>query len=554
MNVVDWSDGFMRFKPHDFADSTKTWEEIIGTKLHTRPIYLQKDGELQYTRVAKQLLGIYDSEYDMQEYLYTLTNRGIYWTQIFHNMPKMIDPHKRTEIVNILQMHRENPISINRFMAFFAGKQLLPLMNTPYRDHFVNTLRSWLEFLQVRYPRLISNQLQRIFLDFVKWSDHFFPLWLTQAPFEVEMPRVLWYGPAKESEVYFLYFLYLFGCEIVVFEPDGDNIFAAYGITDIQTEVLANTTELFEFPFDKPMHVQTVTSRASEQVSQQLYNHTSLNFPWKYADYETRTRILNTTYDEVFILSDAELYLREGFEEEEDVVYLPVLFVKVEGISLNQQDYAYKIRRLHEQEMTYTATSFPLLPLQKSNMQFHMRDASTNGHLDVEKMLQLAIWPCKNIQLGAQRNIAKTMIRFIGSNYIQPLPQQTKAAHEQYLFGQLMLIPDELIRLYQQFDYSYRNPTILIFKEESSGQMQRQDAVLLLFTNMLGFDVIICSPGGSLSIEHYITDQLLNTHRLEKISFDETLAAILDVPIVKNEPGRKLDLKSMFQRISKKKK
>ena len=69
----------------------------------------------------------------------------------------------------------------------------------------------------------------------------------------------------------------------------------------------------------------------------------------------------------------------------------------------------------------------------------------------------------------------------------------------------------------------------MIFKEEQSGQMQRQDAVLLLFASMLGFDVVIFSPGGSLSIEHYISGQLLNTYRLEKISFDETLTNLLSV-------------------------
>lgn len=540
----------MRFMPHNFADSTTTWEEVVSANLYDRPIFLQTDGELQYTRVAKQILGIHDSEYEMQEYLYTLTNKGIDWTLLFHNMPKVIDPQKRTEIVNILQMHRESPISINRFMAFFAGKQLLPLMNTPYRDHFVNTLRSWLEALQVRYPRLVSNQLQRIFLDFVKWSDHFFPLWAAQKPFESAMPRVLWYGPAKESEVCFLYFLYLFGCDVVVFEPDGEDIFTPFGITDIPTEVLPAKTDIFDFPFDKPIRVQTITSRASEQVTEHLYNNSALNYPWKYAEHETRSRILNTTYDELFILSDAQLYLRDGFAEEGNVVYLPVLFAKVEGISADQQDYAQKIRKLHAQEMTYTATTFPLLPLQKSNMQFHMRDASTNGQLDVEKMLQLSIWPFKNMQLGAQRNVAKTIIRLIESDYIQPLPGQSKQAHEQYLFGQILLIPEEIIRLYQQFDYSFANPTILIFKEEQSGQMQRQDAVLLLFANMLGFDVLIFSPSGSLSIEHFISAQLLNTYRQEKISFDETLAQILATSKVEEEG--KLDLKSVFKRITKK--
>lgn len=540
----------MKFVPHNFEQDVKTWEEVVGLRLAMRPIYLQQDDALHYTRVAKQILGVHNDAYDMQEYLYTLTNKGLAWTVLFHNLPKVIDPQKRTEIVNILQLHRENPISLNRFMAFFAGKQLLPLMNTPYRDHFIETLRKWLEFLQLRYPKLVSSQLQRIFLDFVKWSDYFFPQWLQETPFEVQMPRVLWYGAAKESEVYFLYFLYLFGCDVVVFEPDGTDIFGAYGITDIPLERLAEQSELFDFPFDKPIRVQTITSRASEQVTEQLYNHSSLNYPWKYAEDETRTRILSTTYDELFIMRDAQMYLRDGFTYEDGIVYLPVLFAKIEGVSINAQDYAQKIRRVHEQEMTYTATQFPLLPLQKSNMQFHMRDASTDGRLDVEKMLQLAIWPCKNMPLGAQRNVARTMIRLIESDFIVPLPQQSKQMHQQYVFGQLMLVPEEIFRLYQQFDYSYANPTILIFKEEASGQMQRQDAVLLLFASMLGFDVLIYSPGGSLSIEHYIEGQLLSTHRLERMSFDETLAKVLRVRNTENE--RRSTLKSVFNKISKK--
>ena len=191
----------------------------------------------------------------------------------------------------------------------------------------------------MRFPQLIGNKLQRIFLDFVKWSNHFFPIWEQQGAFESAMPRILWYGPAKESEVYFIYFLYLFGCDIVIFEPDGQNILTEYGITDFPVEVLPEKTGIFDFPFDKPIRVQTITSRASEQVNQHLYNNSALNYPWKYADYETRTRILNTTYDELFILSEAQLYLREGFGDEDEVVYLPVLFAKIEGVSTRVQYY-----------------------------------------------------------------------------------------------------------------------------------------------------------------------------------------------------------------------
>ncbi len=540
----------MRLIPLNYEEQLKKWEEVVSEKLFMRPIYLRTDDDLKYSRVAKQFLGAYSNSYDMQEYLYTLTNSSVKWTLLFHQLPKEIDPAKRTEIVNILQMHREKPISLNRFMAFFAGKQLLPLMNTKYRNHFVDTLRSWLEFLQIRYPNLKSNQLQRIFLDFVKWSNYYFPKWLEESDFESSPPRIIWYGPAKESEALFIYFLYLFGCDIVIFEPDGTEILKQYGIHDFPTEVLPEKTELFDFPFEMPVRVQTVTSQAAEQVQQHLYDNSAINYPWKYAEYETRTRILNTTYDELFILSEAQIYLRESFLVQEQIVYLPVLFAKIEGVS-NLPDYAQKIKRLQQRDLTHVATKFPLLQMQKSNMQFHMRDASTNGQLDVEKIMKLSIWPFKNMPIGAQRNIARTMIRVIEGDFILPLQGQTKEMHAQYLFGQLMLAPMDIMRLYQQFDYSFVNPTIVIFKEEQSGEIQRQDAVLLIFLNMLGFDVFIFSPGGSLSIEHYIKPQLLNTFRLEKISFNETLAHLSSINTGKNEK-RKLDLFSAVKRFTKK--
>ena len=120
----------MRLIPLNYEEQLKKWEEVVSEKLFMRPIYLRSDEDLKYSRVAKQFLGAYSNSYEMQEYLYTLTNSSVKWTLLFHQLPKEIDPTKRTEIVNILQMHREKPISLNRFMAFFAGQQLLPLMNS----------------------------------------------------------------------------------------------------------------------------------------------------------------------------------------------------------------------------------------------------------------------------------------------------------------------------------------------------------------------------------------------------------------------------------------
>lgn len=111
----------MRLVPHNFDEQATKWQEVISEKLFRRPIYLVEEQEIQYSRIAKQFLGIYGNEYEMKEYLYTLTNGNIEWTLLFNHLPKEIRSEDRTAIVDILQLNRENPISLNRFMAFFAG-------------------------------------------------------------------------------------------------------------------------------------------------------------------------------------------------------------------------------------------------------------------------------------------------------------------------------------------------------------------------------------------------------------------------------------------------
>jgi hypothetical protein len=118
----------------------------------------------------------------------------------------------------------------------------------------------------------------------------------------------------------------------------------------------------------------------------------------------------------------------------------------------------------------------------------------------------------------------------------------------------MLVTPMEIMRMYQQFDYSYLNPTYVLFKEEQSGDMQIQDAVLLVFLNMLGFDVFIFNPAGTLAIEHFIADRLLNSYKLEKTSFDTTFERLVATPVVVDDDLTvKIDLKSIFKRISRRK-
>lgn len=40
-----------------------------------------------------------------------------------------------------------------------------------------------------------------------------------------KMPAVIWYGEANKSQLYFLYYVMLIGCDVVLFHPEGKDQF-----------------------------------------------------------------------------------------------------------------------------------------------------------------------------------------------------------------------------------------------------------------------------------------------------------------------------------------
>ena len=533
-------------RPIDYSDVTgQEWEGILTQTVANRASFLEDANQVQYTRVVQHMLGVFDDAHHMQDYLYTLKSLPINWTLLFDELPKAINPATRTEIISILQLHKEQPLSINRMVAFFSGRDLLPLMNTKYRAHMAACFKQWLEKIEAQYPKLSHPNNQRIFLDLTKWCQHYFPIWIQQA----EPPKILWYGDMTESEAYFIYFLYLFGCDLVIFHPEGKNTLAQYGLQIAPEVKLALTVPLFDFPHDKPLQVKTMTARSSDLVRQTIFETSNVNYPWKYLDFETRPIFLNTTYDEMFILNTAKMELREGFDADETSVYLPVLFGKIEGVTNYLPQYQDMLKKLQRQELTLLTNEFPLIEPQRANMQFYVKDASINGELNAEKMIQMANWPYKTAPAANQLNIARTIIQMIDLGLLQRLPNESDTDYKGYIMGQLFKLPQEVLRLYRQFDYSYDNPTYAVFVEENV-QVQRSDATLLIFLACLGFDVLLFAPGSEMTVEPYLTQPILMVHRLEKIEFHLKLEELLVENKVQEQP--KLSLKAFLQRLKRK--
>jgi len=85
---------------------------------------------------------------------------------------------------------------------------------------------------------------------------------------------------------------------------------------------------------------------------------------------------------------------------------------------------------------------------------------------------------------------------------------------------QLSMVPKEILRFMQSFDYAQQLPKIVVFYDESLGHLTRADAILFSFLNRFGFDIIFYTPTGKQDIENYLEPSIYTIHRLEEMVFD----------------------------------
>lgn len=523
------------------------WESLLVQPLSKRPSYQITGQSVSYTQIAGCFLGVFDDDEAYEEYIYTLVNEpSNEWKCLFKGLNREMDNQRFQDIQKVLNIYEKENLSINRLIAFLEGYNLFPFRNEKYQIHYRNTFKRVLELFNNKYGSTNNVLFKRIVVDLVKWSWNHLVTW-NDVGFEEKVPRVFWYGDAKESEVYFLYFLYLFGCDVIVFHPEKQNIFSVLEQNDLQVVVYSSEKPLFEFPTRKPNRRSTIAQRASVELEEVLYEQTNEIFrPWQLREHLPRPITLRTTYDEIFILRPEKAMMRQGFKTEDGYVEIPNMFSKVAGITSNHEEYQSRLRKMVDsQKLIYAVNQFPLVERYKTNMQLHYRACLADERLDADKVISASFWPYKTLATHLQKGLAEVISRVVFEANLKDIPSEQLEQKRHYIFGQTMMIPQPLIRLIQQFDYSQEVPLLLLCNDDNNGQFTREDAVLLLILNQLGFDVLLFNPTGQNDIEQFIDESYYDTHWLDEMSFKEHFPLTLFL-LKRHSKGKR---KSTFKKI-----
>ena len=288
-------------------------------------------------------------------------------------------------IQRIYDLIQEKPnLSINRFVAFLEGAQLLPKYGED--PDFNRLIRSALIDVFERFKENHAGAFQhpefrRVFLDIIKWTWNHIDPWVKGTPIEKDVPHIIWYGDMNKSQMYFLFYIILLGIDIVILHPEGKDDFKEIDPENkwsVLTEY-PTTMTIQPFPQEEPKRQGTVAYRASKEIDHVLHHEGSAYYkPWQFRNHLPISVTLKTTYDEIFLLAKEKAFIRPNFSANGDEVKIPSLFAKVSGVSTSRKEYWDKMHRLTSQPNSVTVKKFPYMQEIKANNQYHYRHALGN--------------------------------------------------------------------------------------------------------------------------------------------------------------------------------
>lgn len=503
----------------------ENWLQTFHESVKLRPNYILTDELVQFEAMALRINGV---PIDHDEYFNMLVemedNETIF--VLSEHLDKTIAQSDFQALQEILQRHTSEPkgLSINRLVAMMYGSQLIPKIEDQSLNRHLQlkVIEVLTMFQEQQSFGLLSNDFRRVLIDLVKWLKNHWAKWLATSSVEDELPRVVWYGPLKTSEKYFLILLIKLGCDVLILDPTGEDAFRDIDLEEQFTKVYnySEKIPLEPFPKEKRNRQSTVGYRSSQHFDRLLTDGNAGVFrAWQFQNHIPQSLTLRMTYDDIFIYAKEKAMIRPEFKVENNHVIIPVVFAKVSGVSTNREEYWSRLHQLMGPQ-TLLLKQFPLMQASKANFQFHYNHSLDRGRLSVEKMMESDWWQYNEFPLELQKAIALTIISCCENPTIKLEKGESQENLAVTIFKYLARIPEKIIRLLQNYDYSQEVPKIVVYENGQGQSITREDAILLAFLNRYGLDIVLYNPTGKLDIERYITEQSYDVHRLEDMVFD----------------------------------
>ena len=273
------------------------------------------------------------------------------------------------------------------------------------------------------------------------------------------------------------------------------------------------------FPRDAgSLQVQTLAAHAEEDLTSTLYADSGIYRNRQFARADALT--LRTTYDELFLLWDQELRYRSGFGTVGQTVTMPVIYAKISGVEGGKVDAYWQRAKLLMTDGAYVVRRMPMLQTGAGNpYQSIAVKAVRNGVLQRELLRGHRQYPFGIIRQELQEHIFDKLQLMLDRRLIRGTFEN---GTEYTVVATVLNMDKALVRMLQSFDFTRRNPKVVCIAADDRGA-SLEDAIMLTFLNLVGFDIAMFVPTGYQVIERFLNDNGPVEHQAGEYIYDLTV-------------------------------
>lgn len=348
---------------------------------------------------------------------------------------------------------------------------------------------------------------------------------------------IFYYGDLRLEHFYYLWFLNQLGWSVVHVSADStyDNSISSIISKDypsITTTCENNTRANVEFPTDKLVSRTTTAYSVSGMVDKSLFNNTGLFKPYQLDGHEINHLSVRATFEETLDVLFAEARIRQNFSYTDTKVYIPNVFMKINGVKTDLDGYINSITDIERKSGEKTGTHFsytcpdgsiyePIKFKHPPNLRELEQCMRADGRLEEDKLLGSSLFSqFSHIKLTAQKEFVRKLNILINAPNIFNWTW-TNSKRINILQKILSLKTPDIADLLHKFDYYSYIPKFIFF---NSGKLHEDYAldlgIVASFMNLLGFDVLIFNPTGYADVEKTASPEQLTVHILDEFNTD----------------------------------
>jgi len=315
-------------------------------------------------------------------------------------------------------------------------------------------------------------------------------------------------------------------------------------IDNVYTLELPNSVEYFAIPtVDSRDNASTMAAQAARRVNQTLYSGDTIGM-YKPGQFRTcNTKRFTTTFDEIVMWWNKEMYIRPGFESQGDVAIIPTMFKVIKGVYPDDYEYANYIKKLAcgktivfrvVKQIRELSDFYPncnndnryqggfihrLTDIHNTKFE-DQRPFYENGKLNKKRIINGINYKYKFLNKNKQDLIFDKIEEIINKGYINESSFKDKEAFIDTVLNLLLNINIEVLQYIQWFEFYTYNPNLIVILNDI--QMPSvNDTILMLFLSLMGFDVLIFVPTAYSGVEDHITNKFsYDTHTIGEAAYD----------------------------------